>query len=130
AIDHNHGLDMQQVWAEVYAMWKAGEGYYLLPDEMAALNAHNEEFTVADPIEQRIQRGLDWESIKQTWEWKSATEVLLMLGVDRPSKSDVTSAGIMLAKLNGGERKKTKICNLLLVPPKMDSSYQAGDRPY
>src|SRR5690606_17846070 len=41
SIDHSHMIDMQQARAEVKMMWLCGEGYYLTPSEMAALNAHN-----------------------------------------------------------------------------------------
>ena len=116
-IDHSHTLDMQQVWAEVYAMYKGGEGYFLLDDEMDKLNGHNEEFTVSDPITERIQSKMDWSCSKTGWQWRSATDVLISIGMDRPNQSDVTKAATFIRRLNGGEAKRGPTGRLLFVPP-------------
>jgi len=116
-IDHSHSIDMQQVWAEVYAMYQAGEGYYLLPDEMDRLNGHNEEFTVSDPITERIQSRLDWGAPQTMWRWKSATDLLISIGMDRPTQSDVTKAATLIRASNGGQSKRTNQGRMLLVPP-------------
>lgn len=130
ALDLNHNLDMQQVWAEVYALWRAGEGFYLQPDEMAALNAHNEVYTVVDPIEQRIQTKFNWDAQRDLWEWHTATDILISVGLDRPTQSDTTKAAMFVRKMNGAEGKRLRGKNLLLVPPlaaKSGSQYYAGD---
>ena len=116
-IDHSHNLDMQQVWAEVYALYQAGEGWFLLPEEMEALNHHNSDFEVRDPIEDRIHTQLDWSATPDEWGWKSATDVLLSIGLDHPSKADVTHGGFILRKLNGGKAKRTGATRQLFVPP-------------
>lgn len=117
-IDHSHTLDMQQVWAEVYALYLAGETYYLEPQEMDALNANNEEFTVLDPVQERIQTQLDWEAGQSTWTWKTATDVLIMVGVERPTQSDVTKAAHFIRDMNGGQSKRTGSGRFMNVPPK------------
>lgn len=114
----DHGLDMQQVWAEVYAMYQAGEGYYLTPEEMAALNAHNEGFTVVDPVEERLQTRLDWQADTDRWEWKTATEVLISVGVERPTQAEATKAAHYIRKHNGAQAKRSNGKSLLLVPPR------------
>lgn len=126
-IDHSHDLDMQQVWAEVYELFKRGEGYYLTPDEMTALNAHNEAFQVIDPIEERIQVRLAWDCPQSEWEWKTTTEILLQIGMDRPTQSDATKAGAYIRKMNGGQHKRMNSARLLLVPPKSGHDY---DKPF
>lgn len=130
-IDLSHGLDMQQVWAEAYELWKGGEGHYLTADELAALNSHNEAFTVVDPIEERLQTRLDWEADKSRWEWKTSTEILISVGVDKPTQADATKAATVIRKLNGdlGKRAPGGRARLLLVPPK-PLSRDDYDRPY
>ena len=118
AIDHSHSIDMQQLWAELYVMHKAGAGYYLTQDEVEQLNEHNEDFTTVDPIEERLQTGLRWNDPQATWEWITATDALIMVGMDRPNKNDTTTASAMIRKLNGGQQKRTKDARLLLVPPR------------
>lgn len=126
-IDHSHNLDMQQVWAEVYELFKQGEGWFLLPEEMDALNHHNSDFEVRDPIEDRINSQLDWAAPIEFWNWKSATDVLLAIGMERPSKADVTHCGYILRKMNGNKAKRTGSTRQLLVPPKY---MQGHDQPF
>lgn len=118
AIDHTHGIDMQQVWAELHVMLKAGAGYYLTQEEVEALNDHNDEFTTLDPIEERLQTGLRWDDPQSTWSWVTATDALVSVGIDRPNKQDVTTANSVLRKMNGDQHKRTKTSRLVLVPPR------------
>jgi len=120
ALDHSHTLDMQQVWAEVKALWDAGEGHYLLPDEMDALNKHNEGFMALDPVEERIRSGLDWDAPDATWRWAQATEILMDSGMDRPTTRDAATAAGLVRKLNGGREKTSKGKKLLLCPKKLN----------
>jgi putative DNA primase/helicase len=117
AIDHSHSLDMQQVWAEVHTIWQGGEGYYLEPDEMDRLNAHNEDFTVADPVIERLQSRLDWDAHQAMWRWRSATDVLIEVGMDRPTQSDVTKAATIIRQMNGNKAQRSTQGRQLLVPP-------------
>jgi hypothetical protein len=115
--DLNHGIDMQQVWAEVKTLWVGGEQWALNMQEMGELNEHNEEFTVSDPIEERLSAGFTWsEFAPLTGSWVTATAALIKVGVMDPSKGQATAAGRALKKLNGGQRKKTNGRVVFLVP--------------
>lgn len=122
-------LDMQQVWAEAYAMWQAGEPHMLTGDENAALNEHNEAFQVVDPVEERLQTRLDWQSLPIMWTWKTATEILLAVGVDRPNIADATKAAQMMRKMNGDQAKRSNGQSKILCPPMIGSSGD-NDRPF
>ena len=115
-LDHDHQLDMQQVWAQVHFLWQAGESWFLTPDEMAMLNEHNREFEVIDPIEDLITNGLRWDSPEIEWSWRTATEVLVALGRQNCSKSDVTRAGFIIRRLNGDQCKRSGAARILRVP--------------
>lgn len=117
-LDHSHTLDMQQVWAEVYSLYQSGEGYYLTPDEMDQLNGHNEEFTSIDPVEERIQAGLDWGLPDTLWRWDQVTTLLIDSGFDRPTRGDVSTAASIIRKLNKGQSKTIRGKRLLFAPPK------------
>lgn len=128
-------LDMQQVWAEAYALWKAGEPHLLTFEENAALNEHNEGFQAVDPIEERLQTRLEWQALPMLWKWKTATEILLSVGVDRPNIADATKAAQMLRKLNGDQGKRSNGKTVLLVPPVIGGDRSEGygggeDRPF
>ena len=116
SLDHSHGIDMQQCWAQVHRMWEAGESWFLQPDEMEMLNDHNKDFEVIDPIEDLISHGLRWKDDQFDWQWKTATEVLSSLGRGNCSKSEVTKAGTIIREMNGGKSKRTGQSRLLLVP--------------
>lgn len=115
-LDHSHGIDMQQCWAQVHALWLSGESWFLEPDEMMLLNEHNKEFEVVDPIEDLITNGLAWEAPELSWKWMTPTEVLVSLGRANCSKSEATKAGIILRRLNGDRSRRTVSARLLLVP--------------
>lgn len=120
-INHDHGIDMQQLWAEVYEQhYKKGETWYLAPEEMAALNDHNRDHEVLDPIRERLLTRLDWKSDSRTdeWRWMTATDIMLEIGFDRPTRADVTHCGQIVQELNGGRRKKSNGKALSYVPPK------------
>jgi putative DNA primase/helicase len=115
--DLDHSIDMQQVWAEIKEVWLGGEQWSLNKHEVAELNTHNEEFTVADPIEERLAVAFNWSDLGLTDElWVTATDALMKIGVRDPSKGQTITAGRVLKKLNGGQRKKTNGRVVFLVP--------------
>lgn len=117
-LDHSHQVDMQQCWAQVYELWKAGASHYLTADEMGQLNSHNEDFTASDPIIEVVQTTFDWECKESNWRWITATDAVRECGYERPTKADVNSAAAAIRKLNGAKSKRSSTAVLLLVPPK------------
>lgn len=115
-IDHSHNINMQQLWAEIHHYWKQGEDYYLSPDEMDRLNDHNQEYTVADPIQERLQSKLDWDQSHLNWSWRTATEILIEVGIERPTQSDATKAAAFIRQLNGGQAKRSNGRSVLCAP--------------
>jgi putative DNA primase/helicase len=117
-LDHSHEINMQQVWAEAYEMWKQGEGWYLEHEEMEMLNCNNEQFMALDPIEERIREYLDWDCPESSWRWEQVTQLLIECGVDRPNMLDASKAGGLIRKINGNRGKRSNGKTLLYVPPK------------
>ena len=110
----DHGIDMQQLWAEVLMAWQLGENWFMTRDEVAELNVHNEDFTAAEPVDERIAAMLDWG--RGDLVWLTATEVLLRVGVTNPTKTQTISAARVLKKLNGGQRRKSNGKVVFAVP--------------
>jgi len=117
SLDHSHSVDMQQCWAQVYALWQTGEPWYLSADEVGALNDHNKDFEVIDPIAELIGSGLNWKADKYDWQWLSATQVLKLLGRDTPSQSEATKAAHVIRERNGKTSRKVSGVRQLFVPP-------------
>jgi len=109
-------LDMQQLWAEVLELWRAGERWYLSMAEAKQLGLHNEDFTVTDPIDERITSGFGWGPGVAVWDWLTATEVLMRVGIKEPTRGQAISASRVIQRLNQGNRKKSNGKVLFAVP--------------
>jgi putative DNA primase/helicase len=117
AIDCDHKIDMQQLWAEVYeSMYLKGMSWFLSNQEVADLNEHNDNHTEIDPIDERLSFRLDWKTDQSNWRWVTATQMLMECGIDRPTSSDTKTAGVFLRKMNVQKRKSSGK-SLVCVPP-------------
>lgn len=88
AVNYEHGIDTQQLWAEVLSWFEAGERWWLDRDEEAMLEVVNEQHGQTDPIEEMILARFDWNSDRlAAYIEMTATDVLLSIGQDRPTKS-------------------------------------------
>lgn len=123
-INHDHDIDMQQLWAQMLVMRNNGESHRLLPDELDALNAHNDQYLAIDPVEERLLAGLDWDATQDRWRWEQATEILIECGVDRPQRGDALTAASIIRKLNGDVSRRNKGRRQLWCPPRrIDDPY-------
>jgi hypothetical protein len=116
-IDYKHQIDMQQFWAEVKTLYEAGESWFLDEAELASLNESNEQFMTLDPISERLETRMDWDAPTIDWQWRTATEVALLIGLPNPSRSDVTRVATYLHKNRGCTAKRSNGLSMTLVPP-------------
>lgn len=133
SIEYRHDIDMQQLWAEVLTLYRAGEQWWLTPEENAALGALNGEHEAVDPVEEMIARAFDWDALKgMGWREMTASEVLLQIGFDKPNKSQATHASKVLKKLCGGDPRRTKAGRFFTMPPRSDGRRGDADdgRPF
>ncbi len=107
---------MQQLWAEVLVLYLGGERWYLSMAEAGALGEHNEDFTVTDPIDERVAAGFAWTGLEACCEWATSTDVLMRVGIKDPTKAQTISAARVLRRLNGGQRKKSNGRVLFAIP--------------
>ena len=130
-INYAHDIDMQQLWREVYdtiflPWWRAeNRGTLSLPwvltgAEMDKLSGSNEQFDSIDPITERLNSWLDWDSDPFYWEWMTATDIMSMIGYDRPTRSDVTHCAHVLGKIGKIDRKRSNGRNLTKVPKRLE----------
>lgn len=135
AIEHGpglqalHDIDVQQVWAQAAAAWRAGERHALSREEMDRLNGSNEAFTEISPIEQLMRARFDWESLHRVGPM-TATEVLLAIGYDRPNKQQTREAGVILRKLTLGDPRKLHGNMVYDMPPRIQTEQDPRDRMY
>ena len=86
AINHTHGLPMQQIWAEFYELWKKGESHFLDASEMLKLNTHNEAYQAKDVFEEMFLE--KFESSEDQRDFKSSLDILRAMGVTMPTSRE------------------------------------------
>lgn len=107
AVHHDHDIDMQQLWAEAYALYRGGEQWWLTAEENKALVEHNRDHENTDPMEEAILDEFDWDRM-QHYEPRTpmtATEVLKVIGYKNPSKLQARTVSNILRKMVGDPRK-------------------------
>lgn len=114
-----HDVDVQQVWAQALALFEAGEPHNLARDEMDRLNAANETFAEISPIEELLLSRFRWQDANRPLRM-TATEALLAIGYDRPTRQQTTECGRILRKLCMGEPRKSNGREVYALPPKYD----------
>ena len=114
--EFDHSVDMQQVWAEFHELWRGGEAFFLSMDEVSELNTHNEQFTIIDPLGERIASSFGWGPHVVMWDWMTVTDVLMKIGIREPTKGQTITGSAIIRRLNGGQRKKSNGRVLLAVP--------------
>lgn len=115
-VDYSHDIDVQQLWAEMAALFRNGERWWLERDEEADLEGVNREHEAIDPLEEMLQQRFDWNR-KGLGREMTATDVLLHLGFDRPTKTQATDCSRLLQKMTGAKPRRTATSRLFKMPP-------------
>lgn len=123
SLDYGHNIDTQQLWAEVFTWFQAGERWWLDASEEARLSSANAAHESADPVGELIQSRYGMAPAGAATRSITATEILLEIGYDRPTKAQLNAAGSVLRALFG-EAKRTKAGRLFDVPS------QSAGRPF
>ena len=114
SLDYQHGIDIQQLWAEVFEWFKAGERWWLDRDEEQRLEAMNANHEQADPVEELIASRYDFT--KPATRRLTATEILIELGYDKPTRSQLNSTANAMKK-HFGDWKKSNGRKVYDAPP-------------
>lgn len=124
AINPLHGIDVQQLWAEVAMLYEGGERWWLTKDEEALLEGANTEHQAPNTIEDLIHSKFDWS--RERHHSMSATEVVISLGFDKPTNPQAKDVGRILRKMIG-EPGKSNGRVAWKLPPLMKPGQQAFD---
>jgi putative DNA primase/helicase len=114
SINLEHGLDIKQVWAEAYILWKNGALTYLSQNVQAEINLSNLEYEKIDPLKEKVLTWYDWSNpVRKSL---SATAVLEELGYKQPNQKDATQMGRILTEINKKEGRKSNGVKVHEVP--------------
>jgi putative DNA primase/helicase len=107
-IQYDHKIDMQQVYAQLYAEWQSGGQWWLSREENERLEKCNEDHEQRDEVYDLITSRIDWSQLNLTYcDWMTPTEVLMeRCKIERPTKSQRNSCARYLRKLTGIEKGK------------------------
>ncbi len=117
AITWDHGINMQQLWAEVRELYRKGETWYLNTEENLALNQSNESFQQMDPIEEKIRSNFSWGDKIFSLTWLTATQICQKIGIERPNNQDAKKAGSAARKLVKEKPKDVNGLTRFPMPP-------------
>jgi predicted P-loop ATPase len=104
-IDYQHGIDMQQVFAQLAFELDQDVQWWLTPEEDAELEVQNDTHRAVSSIEELILPELDLDMSKDLWRYKSAAEVLKSIGIDRPTNPQCRECGGVLRRHCGSPKK-------------------------
>lgn len=108
AINSNHGIGLQQMWAQVAAALDAGEQWWLTSEEEAQLESCNADHTVKSSIYERLSDAIDLSVPTEEWVRMTATKALqILLQIKDPTNAQAREAGAALRAILG-EPKKSK----------------------
>jgi putative DNA primase/helicase len=119
-VDYRHGLDIQQIWAEVYECFFArDEIWWLTRDEEKLLEEQNKEYRVVSAVEDLLSRRLMWKDPKFMWTYRTVTETLIEVGVEKPTPGDIQKASRHIKEMTGQEsiRVGRNRARVYLLPP-------------
>lgn len=88
-IDWNYkNIDIDQVWAQAYALYLANEPWNLTPDEYQKANDINEDYQVVDMVEETIKRHFEIDTAQPTWKMST---IEIMEQLKDPAKGNLRS---------------------------------------
>ena len=115
AIKADHGIDMQQVWAELLVSYKRGDSWYLDHKEIERLSSHNEKYEAEDPFESKVMEFFSAPTDSDESVVYTCTEILDTLGYKFPTQRDTRAVSRAIQKVfkasltqvrDGNKRKK------------------------
>ncbi len=117
-IDFKHGIDMQQLFAQLAVDFRAGEPWWLNGEEEALLEFHNKDHRSISAIRERVLEQIDLEC-KDASEKPAITaiELLKTIGIENPTNPQCKECNAVLRELYG-EPKRIRGQNKWHVPVK------------
>lgn len=104
AANHQHTVDMRQVWAQAAAEFHAGQAAHLTPTESQVLSMRNEAFRTGSPVADALS------SLSlgpgEPDDHYTVSEILAKAGVGKPNKADLNEAARWLRRAGYRETKR------------------------
>ena len=108
AINYNHDIDMQQLFAQLAVDYANGRSWWLSPSEEAMLEEQNEKHKSVSVVRERLLEVIS-PFLSEEYDSKSvtATEALVLAGIEKPTNAQARECGALLRDWYG-EPKRTR----------------------
>ena len=124
-LDELKTVDISQVWAEAYALWRADHNAFRLSkEESQEVERFSGNFERKTVEEQTILDRMDFEADSSEWEWKTASVIARQLSLPDPVKVGKALRKIIYGGGRHLKRKAPKNKVVYFVPPYNMSDYQ------
>lgn len=115
-VNYNHGIDMQQLWAQMATYFHAGEQWWLTPEEDAQLDLQNKEYRSISAIAERVLSAIDLKRVDESdLRAMSPSELLIKLDIKNPTNTQCKECAAILREYLG-ESKRINGINKWRVP--------------
>lgn len=110
-INYEHGIDMQQLFAQLAVDYRAGKQWWFTKAQEAELEAWNERHQTTSIVRDAVASIVDFEGDDGSVEMKrlTATEVLEAAGIERPTQAQARECGAILRVKFGPPKKSSGI---------------------
>ena len=106
AIDYEHKVDMQQVFAQLHVEFAKGEQWWLTPEEEALLNEQNSFHLATNPTQELVRSAIDVNRVgADDLPAFGARELLVALGIKEPGNPQARDCGEVLRELLGKPKR-------------------------
>jgi len=121
AVNYNHGIDMQQVFAQLKTHLDVGAKWWLSPEQEALLESQNKKHRAVSVIRERILDALDLERIDESGlSAMTASQVLQTIDIKSPTNAQSKECAGILRELLG-EHKRIQGINKWRIPFKKEA---------
>jgi hypothetical protein len=131
-VDYQHGINMQQLFAQLAVDFDKGAQWWLTPEEEQQLELHNKAHRAVSVIRERILNAIDQEATPDArTPAVTAIDLLLAIGVGFPTNAQCKECAGVLRELFG-EPKKIRGNMVWRVPMRnrsQDSAFPDLDDP-
>lgn len=139
SVNSRHGINMQQVWAEVKSLFMEGEQWWLTEHEMNGLTAVNREFGAIVPVKELITATFEFDRVAHQMSLVGSepkkderqrvrltvTEIVMLVGLRADDRKTIGECGRALRELTGGEPEPSNGRDVWRLIPREDSVHYA-----
>ncbi|MFX4087236.1 VapE domain-containing protein [Sphingobium yanoikuyae] len=102
----DHGIDMQQLYAQLAVELKGGGQWWLTKAEEEQLEAWNSRHKVVTAVAEMVMAWIDMNRLgHKSNQQLTATEMLKFVGLDKPTNSQCRECGSLLRELLGPPKR-------------------------